>query len=99
MTIFHYAGSRKRNRGERRSQRDRTLDRTRSLFDRTRLVSVQRLHVFLFLIRHGGASGHCRSDASGHSGSLLDSNRTLALWHPVSSAAHPVTVSLNATQA
>jgi hypothetical protein len=44
---------------------DRTLDRTRSLFDRTRLVSVQRLRVFLFLIRRGGASGHSRSDASG----------------------------------
>jgi hypothetical protein len=73
---------------------DWTLDRTRSLFDRTRLVSVQRLRVFLFLIGHGGASGHCRSDMFGHSGSLLDSNRTLALWRPVSSAARPVTASL-----
>jgi hypothetical protein len=70
------------------------LDRTWSLFDRTRPVSVQRLRVFLFLIGRGGASGHCRSDASGHSGSLLDSNRTLALWRPVSSAACLVTVSL-----
>jgi hypothetical protein len=73
---------------------DRTLDRTRSLFDRTRPVSVQRLRVFLFLIGRGGASGHCQPDASGCSGSLLDSNQTLALWHPVSSAARLVAVSL-----
>jgi hypothetical protein len=33
-------------------------DRTRSLFDRTRPVSVQRLRVFLFLIGRGGAFGH-----------------------------------------
>jgi hypothetical protein len=46
---------------------DRTLDRTRSLFDRTRPVSVQRLCVFLFLIGCGGVSDHCRSDASGRS--------------------------------
>jgi hypothetical protein len=91
MTIFHYARSQKRNGGHRG---DQTLDRTWSLFDRTRLVSVQRLRVFLFLIRHGGVSGHSRSDASGQSGSLLDSNRTLALWRPVSSIAHPVDVSL-----
>jgi hypothetical protein len=78
---------------------DRTLDRTRSVFDRTRPVSVQRLRVFLFLIGRGGASGHCRSDVSGHSVSLLDSNRTLVLWRPVSSAARPVAVSLYATQA
>jgi hypothetical protein len=44
---------------------DWTLDRTRSLFDRTRPVSVQRLRVFLFFIGRGGASGHYRSDASG----------------------------------
>jgi hypothetical protein len=50
----------------------------RSLFDRTRPVSVQRLRVFLFLIGRGGASGHCRSDASGCSGSLLDST---GRWH------------------
>jgi hypothetical protein len=78
---------------------DRTLDRTWPLFDRTRSVSVQRLRVFLFLIGCGGASGHCRSDASGRSGSLLDSNRMLALWRPVSSAARPVAVSLCAAQA
>jgi hypothetical protein len=78
---------------------DRTLDRTRSLFDRTRPVSVQRLRVFLFLIGRGGASGHYRPDASGRLGSLLDSNRTLALWRPVSSAARPVVVSLCAAQA
>jgi hypothetical protein len=78
---------------------DRTLDRTRSLFDRTCPVSVQRLRVFLFLIGRGGASGHCRPDAFGRSGSLLDSNRTLALWRPVSSAARPVAVSLYAAQA
>jgi hypothetical protein len=30
---------------------DRTLDRTRSLFDRTRPVSVQRLRVFQFVDR------------------------------------------------
>jgi hypothetical protein len=78
---------------------DRTLDRTRSLFGRTRPVSVQRLRMFLFLIVRGGVSGHCRSDVFGHSGSLLDSNRTLALWRPVSSAARPVVVSLCAAQA
>jgi hypothetical protein len=49
--------------------------------------------------RMRGASGHVRSDASGRPGSLLDSNRTLALWRPVSSTARPVIVSLNATQA
>jgi hypothetical protein len=78
---------------------DQTLDRTRSLFDRTRLISVQRLHMFLFLIGRGGASGHCRLDASSHSGSLLNSNRTLALWRPVNSTARPVAVSLCAAQA
>jgi hypothetical protein len=36
-----------------------------------------------FLIGRGGASGHDRPDASDHCGSLLDSNRTLALWRPV----------------
>jgi hypothetical protein len=78
---------------------DWTMDWTWSLFDRTRPVSVQRLRVFLFLIGRGGATGHCRPDASGRSGSLLDSNRTLTLWRPVSSAAHPVAVSLYAAQA
>jgi hypothetical protein len=70
------------------------LDRTRSLFDRTRSVSVQRLHVFQFIDRTRNAFGHNRPDAYDRSGSLLDSNRTLALWHPVSSAARPVDVSL-----
>jgi hypothetical protein len=78
---------------------DRTLDRMRSLFDRTRPVSVQRLHVFQFDDRTRSASGHCRPNASGHSGSLLDSNRTVALWRPVSSTARPVAVSLSAAQA
>jgi hypothetical protein len=36
---------------------DRTLDRTRSLFDRTRPVCVQHLRMFLFLIC--SASGRC----------------------------------------
>jgi hypothetical protein len=45
---------------------------------------------FGLLIGRGGASGHSRPDASGRSGSLLDSNRTLALWRPVSSPARPV---------
>jgi hypothetical protein len=49
---------------------------------------------FGFLIGCGGASGHSRPDASGRSRSLLDSNRTLALWRPVSSAARPVAVSV-----
>jgi hypothetical protein len=69
-------------------------DRTRSLFDRMRPVSVQRLRMFQFVDRTRSASGHSRPDASGRSGSLLDSNRTLALWRPVSSAACPVDVSL-----
>jgi hypothetical protein len=45
---------------------DRTLDRTRSLFDRTRSVSVQRLRVFLFFDRtrwrvRSLSTGHVRS--------------------------------------
>jgi hypothetical protein len=71
---------------------ERTLDRTRP-------VSVQRLRVFQFDDRTRSASGHCRPDASGRLGSLLDSNRTLALWRPVSSTARLVVVSLCATQA
>jgi hypothetical protein len=70
---------------------DRTLDRTLSLFDRTRPVSVQHLRVFQFDDRTRSASGCSRS--------LLDSNRMLALWRPVSSAARPVAVSLSAAQA
>jgi hypothetical protein len=35
------------------------------------------------LIGRGGAFGHDRPDASGRCGSLLDFNRTLALWRPV----------------
>jgi hypothetical protein len=54
---------------------------------------------FGFLIERGGASGRSRPDASGQSGSLLDFNRTLALWRPVSSAARPVAVLLCAAQA
>jgi hypothetical protein len=46
------------------------------------------------LIGRGGASGHGRPDASGHCGSLLDSNQTLALWRPVPLAARPVADSL-----
>jgi hypothetical protein len=46
------------------------------------------------LIGRGGASGHSRPDASGRQGSLLDSNRTLALWCPVSSAMCPIAISL-----
>jgi hypothetical protein len=51
------------NRGHRG---DRTLDRTRSLFDRTRLVSVQRLHVSQFSDRtrwrvRSWLTGHVRS--------------------------------------
>jgi hypothetical protein len=53
---------------------NRTLDRTRSLYDRTRPVSVQRLRVFQCDDRTRSASGHCRPDAFGRSGSLLDSN-------------------------
>jgi hypothetical protein len=47
MTIFHYAKSpeKKRRRGHRG---DRTLNRTRSLHDQTRSVSVQCLRVFQF---------------------------------------------------
>jgi hypothetical protein len=78
---------------------DRTLNRTRSLFDWTRPVSVQHLRVFQFDDRTRNVSGHCRPDTSGRSGSLLDSNQTLALWRPVSSTARPVTISLCAAQA
>jgi hypothetical protein len=78
---------------------DRTLDRTRSLHDRTRPVSVHLLRVFQLDDRTCSASSHCRPDVSGHLGSLLDSNRTLALWRPVSSTVRPVAVSSCATQA
>jgi hypothetical protein len=46
------------------------------------------------LVGRDGTSGHDRSDVSGRSKSLLDSNRTLALWRLVSSAARPVDDSL-----
>jgi hypothetical protein len=51
------------------------------------------------LIGRGGASGHDRPDASGHSGCLLDSNRTLALWRLVHLAARPVADSLERSSA
>jgi hypothetical protein len=57
---------------------DRTLNRTRYLYDRTHPVSVQCLRLFQVDDRTRSASGHRRSDASGRSGSLLDSNRS---WH------------------
>jgi hypothetical protein len=53
------------------------------LHDRTRPVSVQCLRVFQFDDRTRSTSGHSRSDVSGRSRSLLDSNRTLALSHLV----------------
>jgi hypothetical protein len=90
---------------------DRTRHRTRSRFDRTRLVSSQQLSGARVLgfptgasgpsrnrsVRSGtqrgrtgrraertrGASGHVRSDTSGHGGSLLDSDRTLGAARPV----------------
>jgi hypothetical protein len=73
---------------------DQTLDRTWSLFDRTRSVSVQRLRVFQLFDRMRNASGHSRPDVSGLSRSLVDSNRTRALWRPVRHAVRPVTVLL-----
>jgi hypothetical protein len=42
------------------------------------------------LTGRGGESGHDRPDTSGRGGCLLDSNRTLGVTRPVSSAAHPV---------
>jgi hypothetical protein len=42
------------------------------------------------LTGRGGESGHDRSDASGHGGCLLDSNRTSGVTRPVSSAVCPV---------
>jgi hypothetical protein len=42
------------------------------------------------LTGHGGESDHDRPDASGRGGCLLDSNRTLGVMRPVSSAARPV---------
>jgi hypothetical protein len=65
---------------------DRTLDRTRSLFDRTRSVSAQRLRVSRYFDR---TWWRVRSRLS-----LLDSNRTSGVTRPVSSAAHPVADSL-----
>jgi hypothetical protein len=53
--------------------------------------SVLSVHACLgFLIGRGGVFGHDRPDASGCCGSLLDSNRTLALWRSVRLAARPV---------
>jgi hypothetical protein len=69
------------------------------LHDRTRPVSVQCLRVFQVDDRTRSASSHRRSDASGRSGSLLDSNRTLALSRPVISPARPIIVLLCAVQA
>jgi hypothetical protein len=67
----------------------------RSLCLTGRVQSVLRVCARLgLLIGRGGASGHSRPDTSGRSGSLLDSNWTLVLWRPVSSAARPVAVSL-----
>jgi hypothetical protein len=71
---------------------DRTLNRTRSLHDRTRPVSVQRLRVFHLDDRTRSAFGHSRSDTFGRSGSLLDSNRTLALSRPAFSPTRTVIV-------
>jgi hypothetical protein len=90
---------------------DRTLNRTRSRFDRTCPVSstqqsgarvlgfatgasgpswnwsvrsgTQRSRVWRRADRTCGASGHTRSDASGHDGSSLDRDQTLALSRPV----------------
>jgi hypothetical protein len=42
------------------------------------------------LTRHGGESGHDRSDASGRGGCLLDPNRTPGVTRPISSAARLV---------
>jgi hypothetical protein len=67
-------------------------DRTRSLHDRTRPVSVQCLRVSQFDDQTRSTSAHSRPDASDRLGSLMDSNRTLALSRPVSSSARPVTV-------
>jgi hypothetical protein len=56
-----------------------------------RVWSVLRVCARLGLLTgRSGASGHSRPDTSGRSGSLLDSNWTLALWRPVNSAARPV---------
>jgi hypothetical protein len=60
-----------------------------------RVRSVLRVCAHLgLLIGRGGASGHSRPDTSGQSRSLLDSNRTLVQWRPVSSAARLVAVLL-----
>jgi hypothetical protein len=48
---------------------DRTLDRTRSLFDQTRSVSVQRLRVFWFFDR---TRWRIRSQSSGRVWSIWD---------------------------
>jgi hypothetical protein len=69
------------------------------LHDRTCPINVQCVRVFQFDDRTRSTSGHSRSDASDRSGSLLDSNRTLALWCPVISPACPVIVLLCDAQA
>jgi hypothetical protein len=60
-----------------------------------RIRSVLRVCARLgLLIGCGGASGHGRPNASGRSGCLLDSNRTLSLWRLVRLIVRLVAVSL-----
>jgi hypothetical protein len=60
--------------------------RVRSLMGPTRPVRCQRDSECEGSIGHGGASGHDRPDASSREWVLTGIDRTLALWHPVSSA-------------
>jgi hypothetical protein len=59
-----------------------------------RLVNMAWSRISERLTGRGVESGHGGPDASGRGGSLLDSNRTLGVTRPVSSAARPVTDSL-----
>jgi hypothetical protein len=93
---------RRRNEGERKSLGDQTLDQTLDRMRLARPVSSSRVqrqgsHWRVWSspretakhaksIGRGGASGHDRPDASGREWVLTGIDRTLALWHPVSTS-------------
>jgi hypothetical protein len=96
---------------------DRTLNRTWSWHDWTRLVSGSSCLAWDARASHrrvqssprgtamhtrsigrGDASGHDRPDASGHEWVLTRIDRTLALWHPVSSSSASGRVVSNANR-
>jgi hypothetical protein len=101
MPIFHYVGDEEtKEKGSHWG--DQTLDRTLDRMRLARPVSSSRVqrqgsHWRVWSspretakhaksIGRGGASGHDRPDASGREWVLTGIDRTLALWHPVSTS-------------